>query len=195
MFTFLWTGTIFGTGRVLQVLPEGGDHLNLSGQKNALMFAINSVSFYHQEWWGFRTWAPITGFQAKFWRHSCPAPFQEPHWWFSVWHRPITHTGLALLPPHTHCSCSPESSRMGNKDSSAPGALVWHTQLPKGILILKPSRPWCIKQTKQGAAASWKLHAAAVGWSSSTVWAGGLHLLISYPSFLPSQLEGSPRVL
>lgn len=76
--------------------------------------------------------APITGVQAKVWRHPCPAPFEEPHCWFSTWHGPVTHTGLAFSPPHTRCS--PQTSRMGNKDSRAPGALVWHRQLPKRML-------------------------------------------------------------
>lgn len=41
----------------------------------------------------------------------------------------------------------------------------------------------CRRQTKQGAAISWKLHAAVGGWSSSTVWTGHSYVLISYLSF------------
>lgn len=163
---------------------RGGDHLNLSAvcQKNVLMFAVSSISFYHQECWGFRTRAPITGFQAKFWGHPCPAPFQEPHCWFSMWHSPTPHTGVALSPPDTHCAhvllkpagwVTRTAVLLGHRcdtDSCPKGCWSWAQLI------------WWRREIKQGAAASQKLHAAAVGWSSSTLWAG-FHLLISYPSF------------
>lgn len=74
---------------------------------------------------GFQNQGPHHWFPGQFWRHLCPAWFQEPHYWFSVWHGPVTHTGLALSSPHTHCSS--QTSRIGFKDSSAPGVLVQQT--------------------------------------------------------------------
>lgn len=48
-----------------------------------------------------------------------------------------SHWTCPLITTHTHCSS--QTSRIGFKDSSVPGVLVQHRQLPKGMLILSPA--------------------------------------------------------
>lgn len=122
--------------------------------------------------------APITGVQAKVWRHPCPAPFEEHTAGFQ---RDMDLSLTLDSPSHHHIhAVLPKPAGWVTRTAVLLGRWCNTDSCPKECWVQLIR---CRRQSKQRAAASWKLCAAAVGWSSSTAWAGGLYLLISYPSF------------
>lgn len=91
-----------------------------------------------------------------------------------------SHWTCPLITTHTHCSS--QTSRIGFKEAVLLGCWCNTDSCPKGCWSWAQLIQ-CRRQTKQGAAISWKLHAAVGGWSSSTVWTGHSYVLISYLSF------------